>query len=169
MNTTRRDTIKFILATAAAAAVPTIVDAAVGPIAIPGAQPSPTKTEKLCSHIECLLDLIHGRRGFPYDYKKDAIKITVPFDCDSKYIANRFVKEYPASQYYGEFKAFPSYNCLLVEVNRFSNADSHQEGQDMGLSKDWTWGFMLFDGSKVAVVQSGIGRIKNAPLWTPFA
>ena len=165
MNITRREAVKSILSAAAVAAAPTMVDAAVGPIAITGAQPSPTKTEKLCDHIECLLDLIHGRRGFPYDHEKDAIKITVPFDCDSKYIANRFVKEYPTSKYYGKFKAFLSYDCLLVEVNRFANADSYEEGQDMIFSEDCTWGFMLFDGPKVFAVQSGMS--KNIPINYP--
>lgn len=135
MNTTRRDTIKSILAAAAVAAVPTMAAAVV---------PEPfTKYDSIYRHIIFLLSIIQERRGFPYDQEKDRIEIVVPFDCEATQIRKHFVEAFPVAKYYGHFNAFQTWDCLMVRVNRFVNADSHRRGEDMILdSKNEIWARM---------------------------
>lgn len=144
MNTTRRDTIKSILAAAAVAAVPTMAAAAV--------PKTFTKYDSIYLRIIFLLSVIQKRRGFPYDQENDRIEIVIPFDCEATEIRNRFIKAFPVAKYYGHFNAFQNWDCLLVRVNRFVNADSHQQGEDMKwdlMNEVWAWMTPIDDGKSL--------------------
>ena len=105
MNTTRRDTIKSILAAAAVSAVPAVAKAAID------AKPL-TKADSIYAKIKALISECEKERGLPFDPQRDGIHIWLPSRCppsDLKATENCFLQDHP--------------NCLRVSFNVLDTAD----------------------------------------------
>lgn len=118
MNTTRRDTIKSILAAAAIAAVPAVAEAAIA------AKPL-TKAESIYAKIKELISKCEKERGLPFDPQRDRVIICLPASFDLSDInetSKCFRMEYPSWRW-GGFKVFKSADCLTVKISRMVDAD----------------------------------------------
>ena len=119
MNTTRRDTIKSILAAAAVSAVPAVAEAAIA------AKP-PTKAESIYPRIKELISKCEKERDLPFDPQWDSVSISLPasFDLsDLNETSTCFREEYPTWRW-GGFKFFNfTTDGLEVKIFRVVDAD----------------------------------------------
>lgn len=119
MSLTRRDAIKAAIATAAVAATPLAVKAAIA------AKP-PTKVESIYARIKELISRCEKERDLPFDPQWDSIIISLPrsFDIsDINATSTRFRNEYPTWRW-GGFKFFKfTTDGLEVKIFRVVDAD----------------------------------------------
>lgn len=150
MNTTRRDTLKSILAATAVAAVPAVVEAAIA------AKP-PTKAESIYAKIKELISKCEKERDLPFDPQRDIIEIYLPASfnrCDIDATTKCFLREYPTCRWFG-FKSFKTFNGLTVDIDRVVDADDMGELHEI-YPAFGTWSYMRFEDGKVSETLSSL-------------